>query len=345
MSKIRVELGGYVGYFNKMEDVADFLSEIIRRNSFDDLLRELENGVEKLKDDFERLRMLRGEKLVGNKFVFKKNYGILVANEWMFFRHKLRVWGERSVEEVLKDRKSLEVVVKKIILLERKREIKMGDLVRWGGMTKGGQRLSNFMPSIAKSVYEYFAPIKKGKILDMSAGFGGRLVECMSSKYGYEYWGIDPSSEAVEGLKKIIRFLRVGDRARIIKKPFEECDRDLRDNYFDLMFSSPPYFKKELYSEEETQSWKRYGEVEKWRKGFLEKSFEIIRKKLKKGKRMIINIADIKLEGKKIELEKMCVESAKNVGFKYEGYKEMIMARLPGLNKERKLEKIFIFRK
>jgi len=225
------------------------------------------------------------------------------------------------------------------------------NIIRIRGMS---YQLSNFAPIVAKTIYEKYCPIENAKILDWSAGFGGRLIGAMSSKFNYDYVGVDPSTKAVEGLNKLIDFLNVRNRAKIIQKPFEDCDSDLENNYFDFSFTSPPYFNKELYSEEETQSYVRYPEIEKWRVGFLLASFKILMKKLKEGAFSLINIVNISDRGKEIDLEKITIESGKEAGFEYLGFKKMLLAnRFGSLNakvikKKRRdynFEKIFVFKK
>ena len=56
-------------------------------------------------------------------------------------------------------------------------------------------RVSQFPNHVAQRIYELYAPIKGGIILDSSAGWGNRLMATMSSKYGYKYLGTDPNSE------------------------------------------------------------------------------------------------------------------------------------------------------
>jgi len=70
----------------------------------------------------------------------------------------------------------------------------------------------------------------------------------------------------------------------------------LTDVKVDFVFTSPPYFDIERYSEEDTQSWKRYPTTDKWLEGFL---FPMLSKSwgcLAEGGRIAINIADKKGE-------------------------------------------------
>lgn len=56
-------------------------------------------------------------------------------------------------------------------------------------------RVSQFPNHVAQRIYERYAPINGGVILDSSCGWGNRMMAAMSSKYHYKYIGTDPNSE------------------------------------------------------------------------------------------------------------------------------------------------------
>jgi len=62
-----------------------------------------------------------------------------------------------------------------------------------------------------------------------------------------------------------------------------------------LVFTSPPYFGKEIYSTDSTQSSARYGDYDSWRERFLEvlivKSFDALRP----DGILALNIANVKI--------------------------------------------------
>lgn len=341
----RVNLLGKVGYFKSLDEVSNFAIEQFNKNDFDTVLKDLRGSVEDIKKDFLALKVFNSKKKLGKNFIFKSNSGVKVCNYFTNFRYKLRVNGKNSVEEQLMNNEKIPIIVNKIIKIGDTNDINLWDFITISYMTAGGQRLGQFMPIVAKAIYEHYCPENNANLLDISAGFGGRLIGAVSSKYNYNYTGVDPSTEAINSLGEMVNFLNVRNRVRLIHLPFENTDNELKDNYYDLCFTSPPYFKKEIYSDEETQSCNRYDDIESWKNGFLKKSFEIAYKKLKKGKFMLINIADVKIGSVTYPLEKITVNSAKEVGYKYEGFKKMEMARLPGLKRKYKNEKIFIFRK
>ena len=61
----------------------------------------------------------------------------------------------------------------------------------------------------------------------------------------------------------------------------------------DLIFTSPPYFMKEAYSEDDTQSYKKFGQYEAWRDGFLRQTLQTCAEYLKRDRYLLWNIADV----------------------------------------------------
>lgn len=342
----RINLLGKVGYFKEMEEVYKFALGQFNKNKFDCVLKDLRGSIEITKKDFLSIKAYNTKRLIGrNKMVYKNNIGVKVCNYFTNYRFKLKAMTKRSVEKNIKDKKKLKNIVNKIITLHRNKNISLRDFFVVGSITGGGQGLGNFMPVVAKAIYEEYCPVNKAKILDISAGFGGRLTGAVSSKYDYFYTGVDPSTKAVESANQLIEFLNVKDRARVIHLPFEDTGSVLEDDYYDLCFTSPPYFKKEIYSEEATQSCNRYSDIEGWRIGFLKKSFDIVYRKLKEGKYMLINIADVRIKSNIYPLEQITIDTGLEAGFKYKGYKLMLMGRIPGSKRKYKTEKIFVFKK
>lgn len=60
----------------------------------------------------------------------------------------------------------------------------------------------------------------------------------------------------------------------------------------DLIFTSPPYFNTEIYSDEETQSCNKFPEYRAWLDGYLYKTMIKVPNALKKGGHLVINIAN-----------------------------------------------------
>lgn len=152
---------------------------------------------------------------------------------------------------------------------------------------------SQFKASVAKYLYESF---DAKRVLDPSAGWGDRLSGFLGSKCTTEYVGIDPNSLLHPCYKKQFEFYsqRVsGKTATFIHSPAEDADLSEYKEYFDLVFTSPPYFDAERYSQEDTQSFARYPTVESWLNNFM---FPTLRKSwesLRVGGVLIFNIVDV----------------------------------------------------
>ena len=128
----------------------------------------------------------------------------------------------------------------------------------------------------------------------------------------------------------------------------------------DISFTSPPYFNREQYSQDENQSFKAYGEYEDWRDNFLKPTLTTIYEYLKNDRYILWNTTDIKI-GKSVyyPLEQDSIDILKDLGCEYKGKLKMLMTRMVGLDpsksgiknsvehngKQYKFEPIFVFHK
>ena len=157
-----------------------------------------------------------------------------------------------------------------------------------------GSSASNFKNTDAQAIYERYCP-PGGVILDSSMGFGGRLLGAMASSNGYYYIGTDPNTETCYHIHQMR-----DDLNRCLGIPYERMEIHCAgseyisgiDNTVDFSFTSPPYFNCEVYSEEESQSYNKYSELDNWIEGFVRPTIRNIRRSLKPGGLCAINIAD-----------------------------------------------------
>jgi hypothetical protein len=147
---------------------------------------------------------------------------------------------------------------------------------------------SQFRPATAKAVYEYFSA---RDVLDFSSGWGDRLAGFLASDSGMSYTGIDPNLRLVDGYNAQVDTFNKHKSVEF----FHECaeDVDLGDRMFDTIFTSPPYFNIERYTQEDNQSFKRYRKINDWNEQFLHKTLGSVWNHLKDGGVMIINISDV----------------------------------------------------
>ena len=169
--------------------------------------------------------------------------------------------------------------------------------------TRDGTRgVVNFKPTISKFIYDTYVPYN-GRVLDPCAGYGGRLVGCIASNKDIFYHGIDPNGETGVGNMKLASFFSSQYDAlgeRIYKYKFrydmdcaEKVMPELEEKY-NLIFTSPPYFKAEVYSEQLNQSMKQYDKYEEWKEKFLFVIVDESNRLLEEDGRLIINIKNYK---------------------------------------------------
>lgn len=187
-----------------------------------------------------------------------------------------------------------------------------------------GYVASQFKPALAKGLYDFFGA---KRVLDFSAGWGDRLVGFLAS--GAEsYVGIDPNTKLHEPYQRIVDYCETDKSTRFIRSPAE--DADLSGLKVDFVFTSPPYFDTERYSEEPTQSWKRYKRLDDWLNIFL---FPVLRKSwdcLEDGGRIAINISD-KVKGD-VKICQPMLDYMESLGATYEGVIGYRMSKRPGSN-------------
>lgn len=199
----------------------------------------------------------------------------------------------------------------------------------------GNQTVSNFRPSAAKWIYNTYGG---ETVWDMSSGWGGRLIGFLTSDCK-TYIGTDPSEKTYNGLCKLHKELNFYGKNVILHKLGSEVYVPEKET-LDLCFTSPPYFDTEKYSDEETQSYKKYPTSHLWINGFLRSTIRNCHIGLKPGARMILNIANTP-KHKTIESETIRV--AKEEGFELETTIRLALSSIAG--KGIKYEPILIFKK
>ena len=171
---------------------------------------------------------------------------------WYYFPHSWEVKCGNMfspMETFLDDTRFHKVIDKRI---------KFGTYVSDSGIRKqlkihtGTQSVSNFRPTAAYGIYEY----SDSKVVyDMSSGYGGRMLGSYLSNKVTKYIGTDPCKETYDGLMKMKDDLNYKN-CELYNIGSEDFIPD--KNSIDLCFTSPPYFDTEKYSNEDTQSWKKY---------------------------------------------------------------------------------------
>ncbi len=206
----------------------------------------------------------------------------------------------------------------------------------------------NFPPTISRFIYHHFTKDLDNQseiiIYDPSSGYGGRLMGCLSlnSDRNIHYIGTDPNTENWISDLGISRYEYMGRyfnnnikrRYQTTFETFMEGSEVIHLNKefqkykgkIDFIFTSPPYFGAEGYSEDETQSFKKFPSYEEWRDGFLKQTLETCVEYLKPDRWMCWNIADVQFNGKYYPLERDSVEMMKSLGMLYQQRYKMVLS-------------------
>jgi hypothetical protein len=248
--------------------------------------------------------------------------GYAVADSYHPHRYHAKVGSQANAVDVFED--------------ERKLRIAIGHLLTYGlpwtsltsvlSLTHGAQVPSNFRPGFACLLMRRFgAP--DATVLDTSTGYGGRLVGFLASPCA-SYIGIDPAHDTYEANRRLAADLCPPSKSvELICEPAEDVASTSLKGRVDLCVTSPPYFSKEHYSDEPTQSWKRYSSSIEWRDGFLAPMVALQYAALKRRGVAVINIADVEIAGEHVPLVDWTLLAATEAGFEVEDVEQLPLTR------------------
>jgi DNA modification methylase len=100
--------------------------------------------------------------------------------------------------------------------------------------------VSIFDATLCEHMYQWFTP-KGGMILDPFAG--GSVRGIVATEMGYEYMGIDLSKQQIEENRK------QSHKPKWVTGDSDEMLNYLGDEQFDFVFTCPPYYDLEVYSD------------------------------------------------------------------------------------------------
>ena len=174
-----------------------------------------------------------------------------------------------------------------------------GSFGKWALRKKYGYNIpATFIPCVARSIYDAIAETLLGRnvsdrslrVLDPCAGWGDRMVGAMCSEAVGEYVGVDVNEAVFPGYEKLQNAMKTtlkesAPKVKMIHKPFEQCTEEFPDSYFDIVFTSPPFFDYEVYSAENPT-------YKDWNKDFYTPLVDISRKALKENGLIVFHIDD-----------------------------------------------------
>lgn len=168
-------------------------------------------------------------------------------------------------------------------------EYKLQKNTNWKSAIKTVGVCTNFNISRVILLFKYLFPHKNMheiKWLDPSAGWGSRLMGAIALGIK-KYRGIDPNSCLSPVYNRIIDELGNGGDYKVWKGGFEDYKVD--DKY-DIVFTSPPFYDYEIYSNNKNQSVKLYNSEKEWINGFLINTIKKSIKSLKKNGYLVLYI-------------------------------------------------------
>jgi len=193
----------------------------------------------------------------------------------------------------------------------KNKELMYNDFIEY--MYQNTKQCTNFNTTVVISLLKFLKP---KRFLDPSAGWGDRLVGAIA--YGCDYTGVDPSDCMNPIYHNIINELvprNQRDKYNIIQSGFETAI--IESNYYDLVFTSPPFFDFEIYEKSSSQSLEKFNTLDKWLKGFLFPLAEKAYSALLKDGNFGLYISDYTGISFTKELFQYISENIK--GFKYQG--------------------------
>ena len=287
--------------FSKEDIIEAFITEIVDNRSIRIPLRIISR--EEAISSYERLTSYEPAKFVEGQVFTRYDYAYELSNRYLntpntynpasdHFHQKNRFRCDSinapSPCRTWKSRKFLSTMLPVLWSLKFK-EITMDSLRTALSLRK--YVASQFKPSMDKAIYTEFNSVD---VLDFSSGWGDRLCGFYATEGTRSYIGIDPNSRLHPSYAEQIKAYRNVSGEKKVEMHCATAETiELKAECVDTVFTSPPYFNIERYSEEATQSYKKYKKLDDWLELFLYKSLSTAWSALKPEGHMIINISDV----------------------------------------------------
>jgi hypothetical protein len=249
-------------------------------------------NVDDTEREFKRLELVEDGNIIRGKWIHSSTLGLRLANAF----HP-QIWHvtagrhTKSPVDHFLDDETLHKLLHRAARFWPDRRCWNAQCIRSVLRIYGGGRVSNFRPAAARALISRYS--RSGEIvLDFSAGFGGRLLGCLT--LNRRYIGIDPALHQINGLRSMLVALRpfTSANATIVHDRAEDVLPRLPSETIDLVFSSPPYFNVERYDSDDNQSCLRYPTYRSWKELFLSIVISSSHRILRRGGRLVINVAN-----------------------------------------------------
>jgi hypothetical protein len=333
------------------EIIADFLFNFYRTNGFP----YPKYSIKELQDDWNKLIQLDTKKVFLEPNILSVNNlnGNLLFKHFAttFYKTKEDKAKVKDMFESFNDDDNLKKVIRNrlgITFFYRGVSFPFtisGNMIRQGfRSTRLCSTTSTFKASVAKAIYDRFCATGFNMVFDYSMGFGQRLAGGLS-KNNIFYIGCDPWKETFDNNVKLVEFLGLQNRCDLINSGSENYYNEKYKDSIDIAFSSPPYFNKEVYSDDLTQCYNNGYDyfINYW----WQKTVENMSLMLKKNGKLIINIVD---KYKKYNLSKDMIDICNKYNFSlnetlYLKLSKSHLTNKAGTDKLSKLEPIYVLNK
>lgn len=238
------------------------------------------------KAEFSRISNMEAHKLVWGKQVKHSSVGIQFVNSYHSHIWNTRIRGQATPKENFDSDK----ILRRVIIDRFKYGRGLYPIQLLVGLRMRQKSPANYPPATAKCLYDTLLP-EGGSVLDFSSGYGGRILGAMASNKVHFYMGLEPAEETFRRNHILINDWDFQGKIRLLRRTAEEwCPQEYK-NYFDLVFTSPPYFDREEYAEEPNQVWKSCQGLDDY-KSWVKKVLENAKFLTKSGGIIAIQISD-----------------------------------------------------
>lgn len=297
--------------------------------------------IDSAKKEIEHLSSMPGK--LSNKILRPSNAGQALCKYWFPSIEKAYTYHDKAISlssRFYDDAKLLRAIR---ICLKHKKNVLPAEL-RSALSLVGGNMIQNFKPLCARSIIEYICPMINANVLDYSAGFGGRMLGCLTSPYHYNYTGIEPNTETYQSLTSFGELITSSqaNNYSVYNVPSEEYDGER--GFYDCAFSSPPYFNLEIYCGESTQCMNRYRTIDQWFEKYVEPTIRMLDHCLSGDGVYACNIADYKIEKEQFFIVDRWIALSRKMGWELTDTLTLPLKPRPGGGSGRS-EGVYIFRR
>jgi hypothetical protein len=238
------------------------------------------------------LARIEARDVIKGTCVFGPNIGVTLASSFHPQMWAVRVSRYKSPRDCFDDDSCLRGAIRRSLTVWPERHGANASCLRKMLKTYSNcAAVSNFKPAVARAIVQkYSSP--GDVVVDFAAGYGGRLVGALT--LDRHYLGIDPAPLQIRGLRRCLAAIQTLGIVPGVADIMEGCAEDLlptlRSRSAGLVFSSPPYFDWEKYSQHKMQSFRRYRTYDDWIARFVGPIVEESRRILVKRGHLVVNV-------------------------------------------------------